>query len=130
VRSKWRSERIEQRVADVLSSIDAIDEFLAGYDFDAYVRDRKTQSAVERQLLIISEGMTRLTELEQDLPEERRFESRFPHVDVYQIRGMGNRVRHEYRYVNASIIWDTAKGRDLKDLRAALLEGYPSTSSG
>lgn len=125
MRFKWRPERIEQRVADVLASIDAIDEFLTGYDFEGYMRDRKTRSAVERQILIISEAMTRLSELEQDLPEEQRFESRFPHVDVYQIRGMGNRLRHEYRFINAATIWDTAKGSDLIDLKAALLKGYP-----
>jgi uncharacterized protein with HEPN domain len=40
---------------DILDSISLIDQFLAGIDFDSYVKDIKTKSAVERQLQIITE---------------------------------------------------------------------------
>ena len=45
---------------DILQSIDHIDEFLAGIDFEEYREDRKTRSAVERELQIITEAAIRL----------------------------------------------------------------------
>ncbi len=45
---------------DILESIALIDQFLAEMDFDAYAKDLKTKSAVERQLQIITEASYRL----------------------------------------------------------------------
>jgi uncharacterized protein with HEPN domain len=48
---------------DILQSIDHIDAFLAGIDFEGYQgyrEDRKTRSAVERELQIITEAAIRL----------------------------------------------------------------------
>lgn len=120
MRSNRRPDRIEQRVADVLTSIDAIASFIAGYDLASYSADRKTTSAVERELLVIAEGMTKLRELEANLSAEQQFEARFPRVNAHQIRGMGNRLRHEYNAIDHSIVWNTVTGPDLKELKAAL----------
>jgi uncharacterized protein with HEPN domain len=120
VRSKWQPDRIEQRIADVLQSIEAIESYVVGLNVDTFRAERKTTSATERELLIIAEAMTKLRELELQLPIEKQFESRFPHVNAYQIRGMGNRLRHEYRAVDHDIVWDTITGPDLKELKAAL----------
>ncbi len=120
MRSKGRHDRIEQRIADVLSSIDAIASFIDGFTIETFRLDRKTTSAVERELLIIAEAMTKLQELEAELPTEQHFESRFPMVNAHQIRGMGNRLRHEYRAVDHDIVWETIVGPELKELKAAL----------
>lgn len=123
MRSKWQPDRIEQRVADALASIEAIESYIVGLDINAFRADRKTTSATERELLIIAEAMTKLRELESRLPAEKQFESRFPHVNAYQIRGMGNRLRHEYRAVDHDIVWETITGPDLQELKTAL-EAY------
>jgi uncharacterized protein with HEPN domain len=50
----------QTHLEDILQSIDHIDEFLAGIDFEEYRQDRKTRSAVERELQIITEAAIRL----------------------------------------------------------------------
>lgn len=49
-----RDERDHLR--DILRSIDLIRSFIDGFSFEAYLQDRKTQAAVERELSIISEA--------------------------------------------------------------------------
>jgi hypothetical protein len=49
---------------DIRESIESIDGFLKGMDFDAYHADLKTRLAVERQLQIISEAAARLKDAE------------------------------------------------------------------
>jgi uncharacterized protein with HEPN domain len=53
-------------------------------------------------------------------------ESRFPDVPWAQIRGMGNRIRHEYDLINVGVTWETvAEPSDLDDLLRALHEAFP-----
>jgi len=52
------TEKSKKYLSDVLFSIDLIREFTANItDFNSYHNDRKTQSAVERQLVIIGEAL-------------------------------------------------------------------------
>ena len=44
------------RLGDILAAILLIEKFIAGMDFEVYSRDEKTKSAVERQLLTLSEA--------------------------------------------------------------------------
>ena len=118
----WSGSSRKQRVNDVLKSIDAINSYLSGITEAAFVADRKTVSAVEREILIISEAMSKLVELEAQLPEEHQFQTRFPEIPVHQIRGMGNVLRHEYGRANPIVAWETATGGSLANLKAALEE--------
>jgi hypothetical protein len=45
---------------DILASIRVIERFVHGMDLEAYRLDEKTQAAVERKMLIISEAAIRL----------------------------------------------------------------------
>jgi uncharacterized protein with HEPN domain len=121
------SRKIEQRVMHILDSISAIGEFIAGMSKNEYVNDRKTRSAVERQLLISSEAWTRIRvhENASGFPKEGRLENRAPDVPWFEIRALGNILRHEYDEIDAEIIWDTVSGSDLADLQAALLRAFP-----
>lgn len=48
------TERGKKYLSDVVQTIDLIEAFMAGIEtHEQYVKDRKTQSAVERQLGII-----------------------------------------------------------------------------
>lgn len=55
---QWSGRDPRQRMRDVIDAIYAIAPYIKGYDESAYVADRKTQSAVERELLIVSEAVS------------------------------------------------------------------------
>lgn len=50
-------------VEEVLGAISEIKSFLNGVDFQAYIKDSKTKSAVERKLMVIGEAMNQMSEL-------------------------------------------------------------------
>jgi uncharacterized protein with HEPN domain len=86
---------------DILQSTEHIDEFLLGIDFEGYKEDRKTRSAVERELQIITEAAIRLGD---------EAEALCPGPDWKGFRGMGNILRHVYHRVDDQIVWNTVKG--------------------
>jgi uncharacterized protein with HEPN domain len=100
----------QMHLRDILQSIDRIEEFLGGMSLADYVNDFKTQSAIERQMQIITEAAIRLGD---------DAESICPGLDWKGIRGMGNILRHEYRRVDDRIVWNTVK-TELPPLRVAV----------
>jgi uncharacterized protein with HEPN domain len=94
----------------VLESIVHIEEFTAGMDLAGYQADLKTKSATERQIQILSEAAFRLGDQAQVL---------VPEVDWRSIRGMGNRLRHGYDFINDQLIWQTIE-LDLQPLKNAV----------
>ena len=101
----------QRHLRDILKSIDHIEEFLGDMTFENYRKDIKTQSAVERQMQIITEAAVRLGEDAEVL---------CPGFDWKGYRGMGNILRHEYHRVDDKIVWDTAK-IELPPLKSAVL---------
>ncbi|HEY1995330.1 MAG TPA: HepT-like ribonuclease domain-containing protein [Edaphobacter sp.] len=101
---------VQTHFKDILQSIDHIGEFIAGIDFEGYQEDRKTRSAVERELQIITEAATRLGE---------EAETFVPGPDWKGFRGMGNILRHVYHRVNDEIVWNTVK-EELPPMRIAV----------
>ena len=102
----------QMHLRDILQSIDRIEEFLVGMGLADYENDFKTQSAVERQMQIITEAAIRLGD---------DAEAICPGLDWKGIRGMGNILRHEYHRVDDRIVWNTVK-TELPPLRAAVLQ--------
>ena len=109
----------QSHLRDIHESIDLIDSFLKGMDFEAYRVDLKTQSAVERQLQIITEAAIRLGEEAETL---------CPGLDWKGIRGMGNFLRHEYQRIDDRIVWDTIKD-DLPPLAVAVFHALTPAQS-
>ena len=87
------------RYRDILESIALIEQFIAGMDFDTYQYDQKTKSAVERQVLTISEAAKALGSNAEEL---------CPGHDWKGLRGMGDILRHAYHRVDDRLVWDTA----------------------
>lgn len=86
----------ERHFRDILESIDHIDEFIDGLNFEAYRKDSKTKSAVERQMQILTEAAKRLgTEAEILCPGP----------DWKGFCGMGDILRHGYHRVDDQIVW-------------------------
>jgi uncharacterized protein with HEPN domain len=103
-------EDAKSHLNDILQSILLIEQFVSGMDLDAYVRDYKTQAAVERKMLIISEAAIRL---------KGEAEVLCPGVPWRDIRGAGNWLRHQYDNVDLETIWNTVQD-GLPPLRAAV----------
>ena len=90
----------ETHLRDIIDSIGHIEQFVVGMDVDAYRRDEKTKSAVERKIQILTEAVIRL---EEEGPEA------FPEINWKAYRGLGNFLRHSYHRVSDEIVWNTIK---------------------
>jgi uncharacterized protein with HEPN domain len=95
-------------LSDILQAIELIESFVIDIkDFDDYFTDKKTQSAVERQLGIIGEALN-------------KFEKLFPDLQISNARkivGFRNRLIHTYDSVDPSMVWAILKNHlgPLKD---------------
>jgi uncharacterized protein with HEPN domain len=107
------SERIAKCFRDVLSAIDLIELWVeeAGGAEPAILQDVKVRSAIERQLLVVSEAAIRIDKLDPTAAARLA-----PNVDWPGIRGMGNFIRHKYDDLDTSILVDVIRKR-LLDLR-------------
>jgi uncharacterized protein with HEPN domain len=90
------TEKSLKYLSDILMAIELIEDFTKEItDFYVYESDRKTQSAVERQLVIIGEALNKLKKLE-------------PEIEIQndkQIVGFRNRLVHAYDSIDNSIVW-------------------------
>jgi uncharacterized protein with HEPN domain len=115
----FKSRDARTHLSDILEAIGHIDAFLDTMNFEQYCRDRKTMSAVERQIQILTEAAVRLGDEASVL---------CPGLNWAGIRGMGNFLRHEYQQVDDELIWNTVKD-ELPPMRSpvlAALEKLPS----
>ena len=87
---------------DIFEAMGAAQAFVEGLNFNAFIADDKTASAVTRKLEIIGEAP-------KNVPEEIR--QKYPQVPWKQMAGMRDRIIHEYFAVNYSVGWDTVKSR-------------------
>ena len=70
--------------------------------FSEYATDLKTQSAVERQFLIIAEAAKRLGDAASKL---------CPSQDWRALRSFGNIIRHDYDGVSHNEVWQSIETR-------------------
>lgn len=97
------SERTDlQFIQDILESSLAAIDFVEGYDFDRFSKDRKTKSAVIRELEIIGEASSRITTDKKNVYQE---------VPWRLLKDFRNVLSHEYFGVNEEIVWDIVKNK-------------------
>lgn len=90
------TEKSKKYLSDVLIAIDLVRQFTIDItDFNSYEKDLKTQSAVERQLVIIGEALNKLRQTQSDFTIE----------NDKQIIGFRNRLVHAYDSIDNSIVW-------------------------
>lgn len=87
-------------LTDILDAIDLAREAVIGLTFESFERDRIRRAATERALLTISEAVRHLP---NDVLE------RHPQLRWDDMRGIGNRLRHEYWIVDAKIVWEVVR---------------------
>jgi uncharacterized protein with HEPN domain len=95
---------------DIYEAIESIERFILGMDFSVFKADEKTNAAMERKLLLLSEAARRLGDDSEKL---------CPSIPWNNIRGIGNWLRHQYDRVDPSAIWLTLE-RDLPPLKLAV----------
>ncbi len=101
------TDRSKKYLSDILMAIELIEEFTEGIeDFGSYDSDRKTQSAVERQLAIIGEALNQFRKIEPGIPFEND-----KHIIAFR-----NRLVHSYDTLDNSIVWAIME-RYLKPLK-------------
>ncbi|MGM0566064.1 MAG: HepT-like ribonuclease domain-containing protein [Bacteroidota bacterium] len=99
-------------LSDILYSIGLIEDFLSTIsNYNDYVADLKTQSAVERQLGIIGEAVNKFDKLFPDSTLQ----------NAKKIVGFRNRIVHAYDAVDTSIVWAIVR-KHLTPLKAEVEE--------
>ncbi len=94
------TEKSLKYLSDILMAIELIEEFISSVnDFTIYASDRKTQSAVERQLAIIGEALNKFYQSGPTIKIEN---------DI-QIIAFRNRLVHAYDSIDNSIVWAIIK---------------------
>jgi uncharacterized protein with HEPN domain len=100
---------------DILDSIENIEDFVKGFDFEKFSSDTKTIYAVVRALEIIGEAT-------KNLPSSLKLSH--PEVPWKDIAGFRDKVVHGYFGVDLEVVWDTAveDAPYLKPLIAKILD--------
>lgn len=98
-----------QRFTDIVDNIDRIEQFTQGLNAKSFAANDQVIFAVKYALVIISEATVKLGDAAPDLR---------PDIPWREIRGLGNRLRHEYDTVDLARIWLVAE-RNLPLLKAA-----------
>ena len=105
-----RSVRV--RLTDMLDAIDEIGGMVGQSDLGAYQQDVMMRRAVERCVEIISEASrfipTELTDLH-------------PSTAWPEIRGIGNKLRHDYQRVSDYLMWTVAT-KSISELRPVVID--------
>ena len=87
---------------DISESIQQIRIYLADQNEAAFIKDRKTQDAVIRNLEIIGEAAGKLPE---------QIQKGEPEIDWRKITGLRNILIHEYFGINLPIVWDVVQNK-------------------
>ncbi|MFI4988151.1 MAG: DUF86 domain-containing protein [Alphaproteobacteria bacterium] len=103
------SERLHQRLADMLRDIARIRRYVAGLSPGQFAADEKTRDAVERCLERIAEAARKIGD---------RLDEKYPDVEFAKLRQFGSVLRHDYDQIEPGLVWLALVGR-LVPLEAA-----------
>ena len=87
-------------IEDIKSSIEKIESYIEGLDFDEFAKDNMVVDAIVRNLTIIGEAA-------KNIPKE--IKEKNPDISWNEAIGMRNKVAHEYFGVDEEILWKTIK---------------------
>ena len=87
-------------ILDILTSIQEIEEFVEGMDFEEFVKDRKTINAVIRGLEVMGEAVKKI-------PLEIR--EKYQEIPWKYIAAMRDKLIHEYHGVDLEIVWEVVE---------------------
>ncbi len=105
-----RSDRLY--LADILDAADAIDDFVRDMDLNTFAGDRKSRSAVIRELEVIGEASGKLS---------NELKAAHPEIDWRTLKDFRNILAHEYFGIDTEIVWQIVKEK-LIPLKKSLVE--------
>ena len=92
---------------DILESIDKINLYTKDIDFEKFISNSMIIDAVVRNIEIIGEASSKI-------PEE--IKNNFSEIPWIKLKGIRNRIVHDYFGVDVNIIWEIIK-KDLTELK-------------
>jgi uncharacterized protein with HEPN domain len=107
-----------QRFTDIIDQIDHVEQFTQGLNAKTFPANDQVVFAVKYALMVISEATAKLGDTAFDLR---------PDMPWREIRGLGNRLRHEYDTIDLARIWLLIE-RDLPPLKAACQDALRTLS--
>ncbi len=99
-------------IEDILEAINKIEKYVKDMDFEDFAGDSMVVDAVVRNIEIIGEASNRI-------PDDIKL--RLDNIPWKQLKGIRNRIVHEYFGIDISIIWEIVK-HDLPDLKTSLIK--------
>lgn len=85
---------------DILAACDNISDFVGDMKYESFTGDKKTISAVLRELSVIGEAARKVTD------DFRENHSEIPWEKIF---GMRNKLIHDYMGVQLPIVWQTVQ---------------------
>jgi uncharacterized protein with HEPN domain len=82
-------------IMDMLESINKIEKYIEGLNYEQFIRDEKTKDAVVRNLEIIGEAANQIS---------KEIQQKFSNVPWAQIIAMRNRMIHGYFAIDYRIV--------------------------
>ena len=114
-------ERVEDYLEHIVAAIDRITRYLKdAHDLAGFEQDERTRDAVVRNMEIIGEVANKIRTIS---PE---FLTSHPELPWIEMRGMRNKIIHNYFDIEWSVVWNTARD-DLPELKRQiklLLRGH------
>jgi uncharacterized protein with HEPN domain len=105
-----------QSLLDIYQSAKIVTTYIEGVSMDAFLNNGQLQDAVTRRLSIIGEAANRVSS------EGRILQ---PDIDWVGIRGLRNRLVHEYDEIDLQTVWQIAQ-REMSALISAIEPVLPS----
>lgn len=106
------SDKERRRLGDIVTNVDAIDEYLSGPGSSPSMVNRMMIDAVERCMQRITEAVVQIG--------ADRFAKIAPDVSFSEVKSLGNRLRHDYGNIDQELILNTVRD-DLPPLRQACI---------
>lgn len=103
-------------IEDIIESMEAIEEYIKGFDYNKFEEDFLTQDAVMMRLSVIGESTAKLT---------LEFRKSHPKIPWKSMKAVRNLIVHEYSSVNLKKIWEIVS-KDLPKTKKQILQITPS----
>lgn len=87
-------------VQDIFDSINEIEDFINGMDFEEFIKDKKTINAVTRSVEVVGEAAKKIPKSLRD---------KYPMIPWKKMSGMRDKLIHEYFGIDLEILWKVAK---------------------
>ena len=87
-------------IYDIIKAIDLIESFVENMNYEAFIEDPKTQSAVIRQFEIIGEAVKKL---------DKNLTDKYSEIDWQAVAGMRDLLIHHYFGVDLDIVWESLR---------------------